>query len=91
MNLTECIQITRKAHELLRSRTGGTRPDEQSSTAYQTVKKGLAELWAAAQERPEKKQMCSNLYATALLQRGVGKHSIRPRLTLLSSPKGDSP
>src|SRR5690348_7461355 len=59
MNLSECIQITREAHESLRSRTPGTRPDEQSSTAYQTVKKGLDELWAAAQQRPDKKQICN--------------------------------
>ena len=59
MNLAECIQTTRKAHELLRSRTPGTRPDEQSSTAYQTVKKGLDELWAAAQQRPDNKRISS--------------------------------
>ncbi len=50
MNLHETIQITRDAHELLRSRTPGTRPDEPSSFAYQKVKKGLDELWAAAQQ-----------------------------------------
>jgi hypothetical protein len=59
MNLTESIQTTRKSHELLRSRTAGTRPDEQSSIAYQTVKKGLDELWEAAQKHPHKKQICS--------------------------------
>jgi hypothetical protein len=59
MNLTESIQITRNAHGLLRSRTPGTRLDEQSSAAYQKVKKGLDELWAAAQQRSDKKQICS--------------------------------
>jgi hypothetical protein len=59
MNLTECIQISRNAHELLRSRTAGSRPDQQGSTAYLTVKKGLDELWAAAQHRPDSKQIRS--------------------------------
>ena len=58
MNLTEYIQITRTAHELLRSRAPGTCLDDRSSTAYQTVKKGLDELWAAAQQRPDNKQIC---------------------------------
>jgi uncharacterized protein (DUF3084 family) len=59
MNLTECIRVTRNAHELLRSRTLGTRPDEQSSTAYQIVKKGLDKLWAAAQQRADNQQICN--------------------------------
>ena len=57
MNLTECIQLTRKAHESLRSRTAGTRPDEQSSAAYRALKAGLDELWAAAQRHPDAKEI----------------------------------
>jgi hypothetical protein len=59
MNLTECIRVTRNAHELLRSRAPTTRPDEKSSTAYQTVKKGLDKLWEAAQQSADNKQICN--------------------------------
>src|SRR4051794_15353177 len=57
MNLTECIQMTRKAHESLRSRTAGTLPDERSSSAYRRLKKGLDELWAAAQEHLDAQEL----------------------------------
>ena len=59
MNLTQCIHTARNAHELLRSRTPGARPDEPGATAYQAVKTGLNQMWEAAQQRADKKQICS--------------------------------
>ena len=57
MNLTETIRTAREAHEVLRSRTAGTRPDEKSSAAYRAVKTALEELWTAAQQHPDSKQV----------------------------------
>jgi hypothetical protein len=57
MSLTDCIQATRQAHELLRRRAAGTRPDEQCSAAYRTVKSGLDELWTAAQQHLAMQQL----------------------------------
>ena len=57
MKSAECIQTARKAHEVLRSRVAGTRPDDQSSAAYRALKAALDELWTAAEEHSETKQI----------------------------------
>ena len=57
MSLSKSIKTARGAHQLLRSRVAGTRPDEQSSAAYRTLKAALDELWAAADDYPETQQI----------------------------------
>jgi hypothetical protein len=57
MKSAECIQTARKAHVVLRSRAAGTRSDDQSYAAYRTLKTALDELWAAAEQHRETKQI----------------------------------
>ena len=59
MNVNECIEMARKAHERLRARTAGIRPDERSSAVYNSLKSALDEIWAAAEQRPDMKQIRS--------------------------------
>jgi hypothetical protein len=57
MKSAECIQTARKAHEALRSRAAGARPNEESSTAYRALKAALDELWTDAERHTEAEQI----------------------------------
>jgi hypothetical protein len=57
MKVTEFVETARKAHETLRARVAGTRPDDRSSAAYKTLKSALDRLLAAVQQRPDVKQI----------------------------------
>jgi hypothetical protein len=62
VNITECIEKARKAHVALRSRAGGTCPDEQSSLAYKTFKTAVNQLWAETPQLPNARDIRSSLW-----------------------------
>ena len=62
MHITECVETARKAHQSLRSRTPGARPDEQSAAAYKAFKTAVNQLWIVTQQYPDAQQIRSSIW-----------------------------